>query len=618
MFKRYFRFAFYITIGMLMALYCASFLIEPLGFNRILPSVFYQEERPTWLAFVLILGLFLSMPSMQGMQINLRHILNLKNLYYAPPAWLGIAVGWILGGLVAFSKIETIDCVLLSLMLIIFIAKNVHHKKSLDNSMLADDETEYVFQRVEKLCENEGSTSPKEIIQFFKKIKNWFSHEEPIPIGSYYADLLPTCGQAQETARQLSEAMEKNTGLRIGVVGPIGCGKSSMINLIISHLQKNNSRKIKPIICKINMWGCSSSAVAQEYILEELLKETALHFDSSSFAPIAEEWKSHIEGSEFGIIKALKSFWRPSTFRQRLEALSDLLTKLDYHLIIIIEDIDRPSDPAYHSKQIQGLLEQLKLPREHGGLDCSIIVAGNSEAIEFSRLCECTLSPPSINVYLLRKIILTVTRAHIPKEFDEWSSNKSIEWSLLYGDNAAGGSLGSSAAHIDIFSLLDFQRLIGTPRNLKCFLRRLDSGWNRLQGRLNYFDYFLVTLLRIALPESLDFLHTHHEILCTIDKMYNSQDSNNDQLNSELQNLKYNFEEHRKTLKSQLVSFDKIVALLFGTIVYQKLDLRIQINERTWPKKRLPSVLSTLDPEDYWNIAYTESTGLEIKETEVS
>ena len=196
--------------------------------------------------------------------------------------------------------------------------------------------------------------------------------------------------------------------------------------------------------------------ISTRYILEELLKETASHFDNSSFSPITEEWNNLIEGSGSGKLKIFKFLSGAETFSERLNELSCLLRKLGYHLVLVIEDIDRNDDREYCSKQIQALLERLKNPQRRWGLDCSIIISGNHSAIDFSRLCESLISPPVIPIYTLKKIIWTIARYHMPQAFNNWRYPEQIKWSLLYGDNTSKNSSGSSAATGDIFSLWTF------------------------------------------------------------------------------------------------------------------------------------------------------------------
>ena len=96
------------------------------------------------------------------------------------------------------------------------------------------------------------------------------------------------------------------------------------------------------------------------------------------------------------------------------------------------------------------MLERLKGRKEDGGLDCSIIIAGQQTAIDFSRLCESLVSPPVIPVYTLKEIIWAIARYHVPQAFNNWRYQDQIEWSLLYGNNTSKNSLGSAAAHINL------------------------------------------------------------------------------------------------------------------------------------------------------------------------
>jgi KAP family P-loop domain len=558
-----------------------------------------------WLAIAILMCFLAAIPRIPGLRISYSHLWPFKKLVIAPPAWLGVIGGWILGVFVGFLNFHgsIADLIVLALPIFIFILKNWHPIAKKSNP--ETNETESILQRLNKLYKNRQAIDFQEIASFYAALKVWFCQETAAVSDS--TDLTFAKDKAKKIANQLTEIIEQNNaGLRIGIVGSFGCGKSSIINLTLHYLGQKKICGAKPIICKISMWGCHSSASAQEYILEALLKETASHFDSSSFAPITEEWNNLTEGSGSGKLKMLKFLWAPQTFSQRLEELSILLKKLNYHLILVIEDIDRNDDREYCPKQIQALLERLKGRKEDGGLDCSIIIAGQRTSIDFSRLCESLVSPPVIPAYTLKEIIWAIARYHLPQAFNNWRYPDQIEWSLLYGTNTSKNSLGSAAAHIDIFSLLDFQLLIGNPRTFKAFLRRLDDGWNRLQGEIDYFDFFLITLLRTALPDSFDFIHSHHEILRTIRKRMEVSSNSKKSLNGDLANLKSKFKDHREELEDRALSFDKIISLLFGEGVYEKLDMSSYLNVRSWPANKSQRVAQGPFPTDYWGRAYME------------
>ena len=115
-----------------------------------------------------------------------------------------------------------------------------------------------------------------------------------------------------------------------------------------------------------------------------------------------------------------------------------------------------------------------------------------------------------------------------------------------------------------------------------------------------------MTLLRTALPESFDFIHAHHQILRTIRKDEGISNNLKKPLNGELDSLKSKLAEHRKKIEVKALSFDKIVALLFGNGVYEKLGIPNHLNTRSWPDNKSQRVKHGPFPTDYWGRAYME------------
>ncbi len=598
--KQWCRFIAWFAIGVLTSLWTSFFLLERSSLVKLAPPGIFRQFD---LSIILLLfGLCLAIPRIPGLRIHYRHLWSLKKLVFVPPIWLGLFGGLIVGSCVGFIKYygEGYEWILLAIPVLIIVLKNSVGS----NKQKKQSNKECIALPLNSFSKCSPSIDAQEIMTRYEALKNWYLQEQS---SVNFIDLTGVIDKAQQIANLWAETKGV---LRIGIVGEFGAGKSTLINFILNHLRKIRLSQ-ELIVCKVSMWGCHTSLAAQELVLDGILEETAYHFDNSFFSSITNDWKELVEGSGFGWGKWFKFLWSNQTIEQKLQELSDVLRSLSCHLLLIIEDIDRNNDRDYDARQVQALLERLK-----STLGCSIIVAGKADAIDFSRLCETLVTPPVISAYTLQDIISIVARHHVPQAFSNWSSTNTIWWSLLYGSNRSKNSIGSAAASLETFSILDFQQLVGTPRQLKHFLRRLDTGWNRLHGEANYFDFFLITLLRTSLPESFDFIHTHHEILQNPPKQEIKHVVKTSP--TQWETLKVLFDKQRQKLDSKATCFDKVIALLFGNDVCRELNISVQLNPRSWPIRTRQGVAQGLFPTNYWNRIYSESVdSAEIKDQEI-
>lgn len=571
-------------------------------------------EKISWWTILALVSLSLLIPKMPCFRLNLNH-LKFKNHLYAPSLWTGVFWGWItsLGYLYFWESIGGAEAVLLFIPFLIWFMKNYHDSaintadngkyKKTNRNISSEIEIESLFNDLDSAYKNHENIKQKTVSTLFLKIKDWFSSE--IPVEHTKFDVSGTRLLASKYADDLLEAINNNKGLRIGITGAFGCGKSSFINLILACLKiKHESFKIKPIYCKVNMWGCRTSAAAQEFILESILNSVASFFDTSSLDQLPQEWRIVMKGYDNLFVKICHLLWMGRTFEKSICELSDLLKQLKYHLILIIEDIDRFQDKNYKPKQIQPLLEQLKKTSAEGGLDCTILISGKETAIDFSRFSDLTVSPLQIPLYTIKKLIWATITAHLV----DWPGFRKPEWidfSLFFGHENTKNSPGSAALYSKEFSLVDFQLLLPDFRTLKKFLRKLDSGWKNLEGEIDYFDFFLIILLKVSCPDIYDFLHSNHHIILSISSRTDIYTQNKKKLYESTEILKHHYQQLRKRLKDKATLCDKILVYLFGDSINEALGIDKDLVLVCWYSSVRQRIKSNPFPTDYWWRAYS-------------
>lgn len=567
------------------------------------------EKISYWTILVLIFsGLLL--PRIPGMRLNLNHLRG-QNIIYTPPVWLGGIIGWLAGlfYLNYFDAIDWFKIILLTVPVLIFLIKNFHLSiqsegktwKNERDSKKDSSKDATLFKQLDLVYKNHATIENKEVSLLFSKIKNWFLSEKPLEDGEL--DVSGAQAIASCFAKSLIEKINNDTGVRIGLTGSYGSGKSSLITLMLDSFYENHKAfKVKPILCKVNMWGCRSSNAAQEYILESILDSVSSYFDTSSVDHLPQEWRIVIEGYGNSFFKFLHLMWIGRSFEKSIIELASLLEKLNYHLIVIIEDVDRNEDINYDPKQIQALLERLKKSRVEGGLDCTILVAGKESSIDFSRFSEVLISPPPIPIFTIKKLIWATIVTHNPK-WQGFRNPESIYFSLFYGHENTKNSIGSAALNLSEFTLVDFQNLIQGFRKLKQFERRLDADWENLNGEIDYFDLFLVTLLRTSCPEVYDFIHANHQIIISASQKSNLENNKKTSFNS-LSVLQTQYQKLRTDVEHKAHSCDKIMVLLFGKSINIALGIPKELELKWWSQNDRQRIKSSPFPTDYWSRAY--------------
>lgn len=570
-----------------------------------------NAEKISYWTILVLTCLALLIPRLPGMRLNFNH-LRKRNIIYAPPAWLGGVLGWF-AGLFYLYYFDTANClkiISLTVPVVVFLIKNFHFsiqsqgeiRKTEKDSTRDSSEGLTLFKQLDSVYKNHKKIDHAEVSLLFSKIKNWFLSEKPLDDDKL--DISGAQAIASKFAEVLFERIDSDNGLRIGVTGSNGSGKSSFITLMLESFYENHkSFEMTPIFCKVNMWGCRSSNAAQEYILESILDSVSSYFDTSSVDHLPQEWRIVIEGYSNSFLKFFHLIWIGRSFEKSIVELSSLLEKLKYHLIVVIEDVDRNKDTNYDPKQIQALLERLKKSRVEGGLDCTIVVAGEESSIDFSRFSEMLISPPPIPIFTIKKLIWATIVTHNP-EWQGFRNPESISFSLFYGHENTKNSVGSAALSLNEFSLIDFQNLIQGFRKLKQFERKLDADWKNLNGEIDYFDLFLVTLLRISCPEVYDFIHANHQIILSASEKSNLEGMNKINLSNSLNALQAQYQKLRIDIKDKTHSCDKILVLLFGKSINIAFGIPKELELKWWSQNDRQRIKSNPFPTDYWSRAY--------------
>lgn len=186
------------------------------------------------------------------------------------------------------------------------------------------------------------------------------------PISSADNDDLGRQAIAESLARSVREA-DNSEGYVLGVVGPWGSGKTSLLNLLTTELRKDDLTVIK-----FNPWMWNGTDQLVEAFFHELsaqLKESgatkfknvsatidryAELFSPITLLPVVGAWYERAQK----VIKAARKFGdgnSPSASAQKDE-LNTLLRDLEDPIVVLVDDIDR-----LNSEEIRSLFKLVRL-----------------------------------------------------------------------------------------------------------------------------------------------------------------------------------------------------------------------------------------------------------------
>jgi hypothetical protein len=200
-----------------------------------------------------------------------------------------------------------------------------------------------------------------------ESILAWILDERPIalPSDDMFDHRLP--------AQRIAALLLRESPSSVGIIGPLGSGKSSLINLIehylsrredlpARHRKENLKRDI--VTCKIDGWGRSSGTVAQK-ILALAIEAVKSHVDCISIVTLPENYRQAISEarSPAGAILAALLHASHEPIAQ-LKELDHVLSAAGLRLVIFLEDLDRNTGDEILRDEMPALLDRLRMLRQ--------------------------------------------------------------------------------------------------------------------------------------------------------------------------------------------------------------------------------------------------------------
>lgn len=347
-----------------------------------------------------------------------------------------------------------------------------------------------------------------------EQIIEWLKREEPIN------DPRQDCFDMAPYARRIADALRSTPMKTVALIGPYGCGKSSIAKMVQCYLSENGaeSKAASPnglgdrtvyrppdiIVAEVSGWGFREGTVV-EHILGGIVDAMSQRMDCLEISTIPSRYQRMLSGSGAWLHALCALVDAPADCAAILQRIDKLLLRSNMRAVTFLEDVDRNVQGQVFLNEVASLLESLKglenisfvlaIGEEYQGQD---IAAKLGEHIE--------IVPPPAWQPILR--VLRFLREYLlkryPNDIDVLTSEEREERARF----APSDPIDRIAEAGFIQRPIDAPvRLLTSPRIVKTSLRRTWFAWERLHGEIDFDDLLVCNVLRAAAPQAYVLLN---------------------------------------------------------------------------------------------------------------
>jgi hypothetical protein len=347
----------------------------------------------------------------------------------------------------------------------------------------------------------------------FGVLEKWLEKEKPI---EKPAD---DCFGAAVVARRVARILRESPLKTIGLIGPYGCGKSSIVNMVGYYLKEvqegksgenRDSRKRlfdsrRIITCEVDGWAFCKETVA-ERVLELTVKKLARHIDCLGMMKLPAQYREAFSGAGSSWSKLFGSLLKVGEPEDILGQLDKVLGCARMRMVVFIEDLDRNAAGRDIVLEIAALLDRLKrldnvsfvfaISEDQGASDVMTRISEHIERVPSLPYKEV------VKLYqFFRDSCLTIYKEDI-----DCRSREEIDKRL--GMHKHINDANFRALTVSSDSIIEcIVKLLSTPRVVKSALRRTRQTWKQIHGEVDFDELLLVNILRFAAPEAFAFIH---------------------------------------------------------------------------------------------------------------
>ncbi|MBE8733928.1 P-loop NTPase fold protein [Aeromonas veronii] len=333
----------------------------------------------------------------------------------------------------------------------------------------------------------------------------WYQNERPVD------DLSQDTLNRTRVVRRLYNVItsnEINDTRGIAIIGPYGIGKSSIINMTITELELKRHNIIK---CRVNSWGTySSEEQIQKYLIEKIITSLGEITSTTRLSGLPSKYIHSLKGAKSFWLDILPIFENHSSTISQLDAINEILNKLNLKLILVIEDLDRNKDSESMLNSIAPLIDTLN----------------NYNNFRFIiSMGEKLNNPAIINRICRYSEFITFDRKDI--YHDIYNSIKKMlkRHNHSYYGNIEDffGISPEKTYHVKVRDVLF--GYISTPRELKYIIRKMELHWDdSLHGGCDILDLLAITILKQYEPIVISALSKSNAMTINFKNLEESND----------------------------------------------------------------------------------------------
>ncbi len=172
---------------------------------------------------------------------------------------------------------------------------------------------------------------------------------------------------ADRLALHLAEVLQSGAARRVGLLGPWGAGKTTVLTLVEHYIGEHHSGKNEPriISCRVNAWGFLKDS-APALVLRTALIELKKHVDCLALQNVPARYSQAAKAIGGNLVEAALSMVSAPDPVEQLRRMAVPLEAINARLLIIVEDVDRnqlSGTPPAHL-ELESLLDDMRdVPR---------------------------------------------------------------------------------------------------------------------------------------------------------------------------------------------------------------------------------------------------------------
>ena len=291
-------------------------------------------------------------------------------------------------------------------------------------------------------------------------------------------------------------------GRAVALLGPLGSGKSSVLNLVRAQLRQSTTTTI---VVDFDVWAVPRAADVPRLALSRIVDTMDQYVDMFALRDVPATYQRLVSAAPASNLSNLLGLNTERDSIGTLRRLVPILEAIDAQLVLIVEDTER-TEKTFDTRHLQRLLWALRdLPRT------SFVLASDPDQgprTDFTKLCDSDELLPTLNDNDVARVLMSA--------FDQWSSEFSYIDPTPENHDKLGlryRRQGGVIEHMDHISqggpLHHMTQLLRTPRKLRRVVERVDTIWRELHGEVDLEDLLIVTTLRESAAPVHEFLLSH-------------------------------------------------------------------------------------------------------------